>query len=119
MYGGMREPSGTEGVTAGTESEFFSSLRIFCPAVRVSWPVSPECFVPDVFRSMHMVGIQKPGQTPDASGICRKTIVSKFFLPAMSVGVLHVRCGRGITRCLSDIVGRRVARSRRESLLAK
>lgn len=29
MYGGMREPSGTEGVTAGTESEFFSSLRIF------------------------------------------------------------------------------------------
>lgn len=27
----------------------------------------------------------------------------------MSVGVLHVRCGRGITRCLSDIVGRRVA----------
>ena len=88
---------------------FFHRFGYFCLAVRVSWPVSPECFVPDVFRSMHMVGIQKPGQTPAASGICRKTIVSKFFLPAMSVGVLHVRCGRGITRCLSDIVGRRVA----------
>lgn len=79
MYGGMREPSGTEGVTAGTESEFFHRFGYFCLAVRVSWARFGRSVLFRTFSGAHMVGIQNRDKLRLLPGFAAKRLSANFF----------------------------------------